>query len=278
MRDTTRSVMLAAGGTGGHLFPAYALAEELAGRGLAVDLVTDMRGDRYGTGFPARAVYQVASATVAGKSPAALARTALHLSRGLASAFQIIGKVRPKAVIGFGGYPTVPPLLAASLRAIPTALHEQNAVLGRANRLLAGRVSAIATSFERTRRLEGALVRKARLTGNPVRAAVLAQAAEPLPAAHAGRALRAAGVRGQPGRALLLRGGPARARPAAAGDTRAARGRATVPRGGPGARARGLRAERHARPSSPRSSPTCRRRWRAPTSSSPAPGPRRWRS
>jgi UDP-N-acetylglucosamine--N-acetylmuramyl-(pentapeptide) pyrophosphoryl-undecaprenol N-acetylglucosamine transferase len=171
--------MLAAGGTGGHLFPAYALAEELAGRGLAVDLVTDMRGDRYGTGFPARAVYQVASATLAGKSPAALARTALHLSRGLASAFQIIGKVRPEAVVGFGGYPTVPPLLAASLRAIPTALHEQNAVLGRANRVLAGRVSAIATSFERTRRLEGALVRKARLTGNPVRAAVLAQAAEP---------------------------------------------------------------------------------------------------
>lgn len=179
MTDATRSVMLAAGGTGGHLFPAYALAEELAARGIAVDLVTDMRGDRYGTGFPARAVYRVTSATLAERSPAALARTGVQLSRGTAAAFRLIGQRRPQAVIGFGGYPTVPPLVAASLRRVPTALHEQNAVLGRANRLLAGRVRAIATSFECTRRLDGALVGKARLTGNPVRAAVLAQAATP---------------------------------------------------------------------------------------------------
>ncbi len=161
--------MLAAGGTGGHLFPAYALAEEMARRGIAVDLVTDMRGDRYGTGFPARKVYQVPSATLGGKTPLAVTKTALALSRGVAAAYKLLGEVRPAAVIGFGGYPTFPPLLAARLRGIPSALHEQNAVLGRANRMLAARVTAIATSFERVKLLDGALAAKARFTGNPVR-------------------------------------------------------------------------------------------------------------
>ena len=174
---TTDTVMLAAGGTGGHLFPAYALAEELRRRGRMVDLVTDMRGDRYGTGFPARQIYQVPSATLAGKSPLAMARTGLALSRGIAAAWRLLGRVRPAVVVGFGGYPTYPPLLAANMRGIPTALHEQNAVLGRANRMLAKRVTAIATSFERTKLLDGDLAAKARFTGNPVRDVVIAAAA-----------------------------------------------------------------------------------------------------
>jgi UDP-N-acetylglucosamine--N-acetylmuramyl-(pentapeptide) pyrophosphoryl-undecaprenol N-acetylglucosamine transferase len=175
------TLMLAAGGTGGHLFPAYALAEELTRRGYAVDLVTDMRGDRYGTGFPARNVYRVPAATVSGKDPLSLARTAATLSRGIAAAFKLLGEVRPGAIVGFGGYPSFPPLVAARMRAIPSALHEQNAILGRANRLLARRVSVIATSFERTKLLDGALLPKARFTGNPVRAAVIAAAATPYP-------------------------------------------------------------------------------------------------
>ena len=171
------SIMLAAGGTGGHLFPAFALGEELGRRGIAVDLITDLRGDRYGTGFPARAVYQVPSATLRSKSPGDVAATSIALARGTRAAFSILRRVRPSAVIGFGGYPTLPPLFAARLLRVPTAIHEQNAVLGRANRLLARRVTAIATSFSQTKFLTGALAQTAVLTGNPVRQAVIDAAA-----------------------------------------------------------------------------------------------------
>jgi UDP-N-acetylglucosamine--N-acetylmuramyl-(pentapeptide) pyrophosphoryl-undecaprenol N-acetylglucosamine transferase len=172
-----QSIMLAAGGTGGHLFPAFALAEELKRRGVAVDLMTDMRGDRYGAGFPARAIYQVPSATLASRAPGDIAHTTISLARGTKAAFAILKHVKPSAVIGFGGYPTLPPLFAACLHGIPTAVHEQNAVLGRANKLLAKRVTAIATSFEKTKYLDGRLAEKAVLTGNPVRQAVIDAAA-----------------------------------------------------------------------------------------------------
>ncbi len=165
------SVMLAAGGTGGHLFPAFALAEALGRRGIPVDLVTDTRGDRYGTGFPARNVYQVPSGTGGNALKAALA--AIQLSRGLAVAHKLLGEVRPSLVLGFGGYPTFPPLMAAKLRNIPTAIHEQNAILGRANRMLSSRVDAIATSFAATSGIEGPLLAKAHHTGNPVRSVVI---------------------------------------------------------------------------------------------------------
>src|SRR4029079_19345318 len=95
------------------------------------------------------------------------------LLRGIAAAFKLLGEVRPGAVVGFGGYADFPPLVAARLRRIPPAVHEQNAVLGRANRMLASRVSAIATSFEPTKHLEGPALGRARLTGNPVRDQVI---------------------------------------------------------------------------------------------------------
>jgi UDP-N-acetylglucosamine--N-acetylmuramyl-(pentapeptide) pyrophosphoryl-undecaprenol N-acetylglucosamine transferase len=177
-----KSVMLAAGGTGGHLFPAFALAQELARRGIAVDLVTDMRGDRYGTDFPARAVYRVPSATISGRSLLTAPRTALMLARGIWAAYRLMSSLKPSAVIGFGGYPAFPPIVAATLRGIPTALHEQNAVLGRANRLLLSRVSAIATSFEQVKFLEGKALAKARFTGNPVRDQVVDWATQSYPA------------------------------------------------------------------------------------------------
>lgn len=167
-----KSVMLAAGGTAGHLFPAFALAEELARRGIEVDLATDTRGDRYGQDFPARKMYQIPSATVRGKSPIALAKTAGALASGIAKAYAILGEVRPGAVVGFGGYPTFPPLLAARMRGIPTAIHEQNAVLGRANKMLAGRVTSIATTFASTKFLTECQQDKVRVTGNPVREGV----------------------------------------------------------------------------------------------------------
>jgi UDP-N-acetylglucosamine--N-acetylmuramyl-(pentapeptide) pyrophosphoryl-undecaprenol N-acetylglucosamine transferase len=177
-----KCVVLAAGGTGGHLFPAFALAEELGRRGYIVDLMTDMRGDRYGTGFPARHVHQVPAATLAKRSPLALARTTTTLMRGILEARRILRSVQPVAVAGFGGYPTFPPLFAARQLGIPTLLHEQNAVLGRANRMLAGRVDRIATSFEHTKLLSPAHNDKVRFTGNPVRDAVITAAAQPYPA------------------------------------------------------------------------------------------------
>lgn len=182
MTARNRSVLLAAGGTGGHLFPAFALAEELGRRGIAVDLVTDMRGDRYGTGFPARQIYQVPSATPGAKrSPVALARTGVTLARGVMAARKLLRDLKPGAVVGFGGYPTIPPLIAARMLGIPSALHEQNAVLGRANRLLAKRADAVALSFAKTKHADGSIAAKSRVTGNPVRDVVIAASGVPYP-------------------------------------------------------------------------------------------------
>ena len=180
-----RTILLAAGGTGGHLFPAYALAEELSSRSWRVDLATDTRGDRYGTGFPATEIHQISSATLRGRSPIAFAKTGISLADGVRQAYSLLGRLKPAVVVGFGGYPCFPPLVAAKLRGIPTALHEQNAVLGRANRMLASRVSAIATSFPEVKFLEGAALKKATFTGNPVRDSVVEQSATPYPAAAA---------------------------------------------------------------------------------------------
>jgi UDP-N-acetylglucosamine--N-acetylmuramyl-(pentapeptide) pyrophosphoryl-undecaprenol N-acetylglucosamine transferase len=172
-------VLLAAGGTGGHLFPAEALAVALANRGVTIDLATDERATRYGTAFPARATHVIPSDTVRSRNPIALAKTIWSLGFGFGQAVRLLGEIRPNAVIGFGGYPTIPPLMAASLRRIPTLIHEQNGVMGRANRLLASRVTAIATSFPGVLANNTALTVKATHTGNPVRPAVVAAAATP---------------------------------------------------------------------------------------------------
>ena len=167
-----KTVLLAAGGTGGHLFPAQALAHTLGERGWTVDLITDERADKYGSAFPARTVHIVASATVTGRSPGALARTGFTLARGLIQSLGIVARVKPAVVVGFGGYPTVPPLTAARLRGVPTILHEQNAVVGWANRLLARGATRIATGFDHPKGAEP-WAGKLALTGNPVRPAVL---------------------------------------------------------------------------------------------------------
>jgi UDP-N-acetylglucosamine--N-acetylmuramyl-(pentapeptide) pyrophosphoryl-undecaprenol N-acetylglucosamine transferase len=175
-------VLLAAGGTGGHLFPAEALAEALARRGLTVDLATDERAERYGKRFPARQIHVIASDTVRSRNVVALARTGAIMSVALLRALVVLGRVKPAVVVGFGGYPTLPPVLAATLRRIPTVIHEQNAVMGRANKLLAPRVSAIAISFAGVLDHAPRLAAKAARTGNPVRPAVIAAAAMPYPA------------------------------------------------------------------------------------------------
>ena len=135
-------MLLAAGGTGGHLFPAEALADALRARGVAVDLATDERATRYGKEFPARQIHVIPSETRArAQSAGARAHRARIWASALLARLAPARPLRPAAVVGFGGYPTVPPLLAATLRRIPTIIHEQNAVMGRANRLLAPRVT-----------------------------------------------------------------------------------------------------------------------------------------
>src|SRR6202035_5630077 len=140
-------VLLAAGGTGGHLFPAEALADALARRGLTVELATDARAERYGQRFPARQIHVIASETVRSRNPLSLARTGAIMSLALLRASLLLRRIKPAIVVGFGGYPTLAPLLAATWHRIPTIIHEQNAVMGRANTFLAPRVRAIATSF-----------------------------------------------------------------------------------------------------------------------------------
>ena len=171
-------VLLAAGGTGGHLFPAEALADALKRRGVEVDLATDERATRYGHDFPARETHVIPSATIRGRDPVSLAKTVGTLGVGAMKALLLLRRIRPAAVVGFGGYPTLPPVLAATLRRIPTVIHDANAVMGRANKLLARRVTAIATSFP-AMALDPPLAAKATFTGNPVRPMVIAAAARP---------------------------------------------------------------------------------------------------
>jgi UDP-N-acetylglucosamine--N-acetylmuramyl-(pentapeptide) pyrophosphoryl-undecaprenol N-acetylglucosamine transferase len=183
-------VLLAAGGTGGHLFPAEALAVALKARGVAIELATDARATQYGAQFPARATHIIPSAPIRGRDPISLARTAGALGAGVAKALVLLGRIKPAAVVGFGGYPTLPPLYAATLRRIPSVIHDANAVMGRANGLLAGRVSAIATGFPGVVAHGGRLAGKATVTGNPVRPAVVAAAAQAYPALPAAGPLR----------------------------------------------------------------------------------------
>jgi len=182
-------VLVAAGGTGGHLFPAEALAKALEARGLVVDLATDRRAAAYAGKFPARRVHVLEADTVRSRNPLRLALTVLILGYGIFRALLMLLALRPKAVIGFGGYPTVPPVLAAWLLRIPRIVHEQNAVLGRANRLLAPRATAIATGYPGIVAERPALAMKAVHTGNPVRQLVRA-AVRPYETPEAGKPLR----------------------------------------------------------------------------------------
>src|SRR6516165_1594540 len=131
-RPKPAPVMVAAGGTGGHLFPAAALAGVLAERGIPVHLATDRRAVQFGDAFSNDAIHVIASATVRSHDPLGLAKTASVLGYGVMQAWVLIGRLRPTAGIGFGGYPTVPPVLAAAWRGVPSLIHDANAVVGRA--------------------------------------------------------------------------------------------------------------------------------------------------
>jgi UDP-N-acetylglucosamine--N-acetylmuramyl-(pentapeptide) pyrophosphoryl-undecaprenol N-acetylglucosamine transferase len=175
--DNSPLILLAAGGTGGHLFPAEALGVELIGRGMRVRLVTDARALRYSGLFSKDMIDVVPSETVRGRSPLSLARTGLTLVAGTVAAFRLMRRGKPAAVVGFGGYPTLPPLVAARLSRIPSIIHDANAVLGRANRFLARYVDAIATSLPGVLDRDPALAGKTTTVGTPMRPAILTAAA-----------------------------------------------------------------------------------------------------
>ncbi|SDS88800.1 undecaprenyldiphospho-muramoylpentapeptide beta-N-acetylglucosaminyltransferase [Bradyrhizobium canariense] len=175
--DNAPLILLAAGGTGGHLFPAEALGVELIRRGYRVRLATDARALRYSGLFSKDTIDVVPSATVRSRTPWSLAATGLMLGYGTAVALNLVRRLKPVAVVGFGGYPTVPPLIAARLLSVPGIVHDANAVLGRANRFLSSRVSAIATSLPGVLDRDPALASKTTTVGTPMRPAILAAAA-----------------------------------------------------------------------------------------------------
>ena len=165
-------IVLSAGGTGGHLFPAQALAGVLARRGRGIVVMTDTRFANYATAFPGAQIQTVPS------SPLNAIAAPFKIMAGIAIAFTKLLKLKPAAVVGFGGYPSVPVMLAATLARLPTAIIEQNAVVGRANRLVMNRVKVVAAAFP-IARFAPSDKSKIVLTGNPLRPEVEALWAAP---------------------------------------------------------------------------------------------------
>src|ERR1700688_2248143 len=192
-------ILLAAGGTGGHLFPAEALGVELIKRGLRVRLATDARALRYSGLFSKDMIDVVPSETVRGRNPVSLARTAIMLGYGTVVALNLVRRLKPAAVVGFGGYPTVPPLMAARWLGVPGIIHDANAVLGRANRFLSSRVDAVATSLPGVLDRDPSLAGKTTTVGTPMRPAILAAAAVPFATPEPNGPLRVLVVGGRQG-------------------------------------------------------------------------------
>ena len=169
----SKPVVIAAGGTGGHIFPAQSLAEELATRGRRVVLMTDDRGQNYARAFPQAEIVTVPSATFAGRGLVGKGFAFLRLARGAISAYFALGRLKPCVVVGFGGYPALPTMFAAARRGLPSVIHEQNAVLGRVNRWLSPNVTRIASTFPKLSHIDEIILDRVVMTGNPVRPAVL---------------------------------------------------------------------------------------------------------
>lgn len=166
-------IAICAGGTGGHLFPAEALSAELKRRGHRIILLTDSRGLKYGKTFPCDGIFKISSSTLSPRAPLKAVAGLARISVGIIQAVKILKSSHACAIAGFGGYPTLPPMVAASLLGLPACLHEQNAVMGRANRFLARFATLLATSFENTQKAPAAGSIRIVHTGNPVRRQVI---------------------------------------------------------------------------------------------------------
>jgi UDP-N-acetylglucosamine--N-acetylmuramyl-(pentapeptide) pyrophosphoryl-undecaprenol N-acetylglucosamine transferase len=181
MSAVSRHYVLAAGGTGGHLIPAFALAHELERRGHHVALITDARGAAIPGKPEALTAHVLPAGRMQGANPVSWLKGAKAILEGRRMALQLFESFEPSAVVGFGGYPALPALLAAKSARLPSVIHEQNAVLGRVNRFLAGRVNAVATAYRQVDRLAPKLAEKVHLVGNPVREDVLRLREQPFP-------------------------------------------------------------------------------------------------
>ncbi len=197
------SILIAAGGTGGHMVPAHALSEELRRRGHRVTLLTDSRGLRFPGLFESVDRHVLESATATGFNPVAWSKAAVSIWKGREAGRRIARAVSAQAVIGFGGYPSLPGVLAGISLGLPSLIHEQNAVLGRVNRRLQHRVSAIALTYPETRNLSPAGESRVTVTGNPVRESVLAARDIPYMAPAAGQPLNLLVIGGSQGARIL---------------------------------------------------------------------------
>jgi UDP-N-acetylglucosamine--N-acetylmuramyl-(pentapeptide) pyrophosphoryl-undecaprenol N-acetylglucosamine transferase len=195
-------VVIAAGGTGGHLFPAAAFAEEMFRRDWRVFLMTDARGRRYAEGFPAERIDDVAAASLT-LNPLTALPAALKIMRGIEAAKQRFKAQTPALVAGFGGYPSFPALMAARGQKIPILIHEQNSVLGRVNRTMATSAALVACGFERLDRLPAGAAARKRVVGNPVRLPIMAVREQPYPEAPAGGRLNLLIIGGSQGARLF---------------------------------------------------------------------------
>lgn len=181
MSQVSRHYVLAAGGTGGHLIPAFALATELERRGHHVALITDVRGAAIPGRPDSLTAHVLPAGRLQGKNPLNWLKGIRAILAGRRMALRLYDSFQPSAVIGFGGYPALPALLAARSAGTASVVHEQNAVLGRVNRFLARGVNAIATAYDQVDRLNPKLAGKVHNVGNPVRAEVLALRERPFP-------------------------------------------------------------------------------------------------
>lgn len=182
-------VLIAAGGTGGHLFPAAAFAQEMLNRGWRVVLMTDIRGRRYAEGFPAEAIIDVPAATFSLKNPINALGGGVRVARGIVAANAHLKRLDPALIAGFGGYPSVPALWTAKQQKRPILIFQSDAVLGRVNRFFAPSAAAIACGFDRLDRLPPECLDRKHVTGNPIRPAILAMRERPYPDAPAGSRL-----------------------------------------------------------------------------------------
>jgi UDP-N-acetylglucosamine--N-acetylmuramyl-(pentapeptide) pyrophosphoryl-undecaprenol N-acetylglucosamine transferase len=198
-----RTAVVAAGGTGGHMFPAQALAETLTGRGWRVVLATDDRGARYADKFPADDRLALSAATYRPGDPAGMARAAAEVWQGVGQARRAFAKLKPNVVVGFGGYPSLPALVAALSARRATVIHEQNAVLGRVNRLLAPRVNAVACAFPTLQLAKPWVRARAHVVGNPVRPEIRALHDQPYVPPKDGGEIRVLITGGSQGARLL---------------------------------------------------------------------------
>ncbi len=201
--SANKHIILAAGGTGGHVVPAYALAKSLNRRGYEISLITDSRGVRYPGLFEEMPKHVIPTAQLVLKRPLSWWRGYKMLLEGRSAAQRLLERYAPAGVIGFGGYPSLPAMWAASRLQLPCAIHEQNSVLGRTNRWLAKRMDAVALSFPDTGKLPEKLKNDPCIIGNPVREDILALRDAPYPVLEEDGILRVLVVGGSQGARVL---------------------------------------------------------------------------